>query len=336
MGFEKVNKKYKSPMGFAYKQAMKSEITVKHGRRPEFRPSGLPLCPIHVFVKLQRGTHRGYFEQSMGADGGFFTSVGTAAHENIQRYIGNVAQVFGDWKCTNPNCKESHKARDLFDKDGNLVRKGKLTRKNTTNNLCPKCKHSMFYEEKEVSYGGLKGHIDCILKLPNGKFIIGDYKTTTKAALQGWSKELPCKQHLIQLPLYCWILEKKYGLKIEGFSLIYICRDNPFDFKEHFEVWDGTWRKRMAKRFKLEKLKYMKGVKAFKTQNVDIAIKHKPCSCIEEYKKEIDFYDECPFLSVCFNKYDLRSHLKKIQKKFPVRKKSVNETLKLIPARLVE
>jgi hypothetical protein len=325
--------KPQSAFGKLYEHTMEQAIETDYGRGPEFRPSSFPTCPILTMTRLQVGAHYKKFVGEMSASGGFFTSVGTAAHENIQYFIGASGKIWGDWKCINPRCKKAHAARDLYDEDGNIIRKGKLTRRNTTNNKCPCCKHDLFYEEKEVRYKGLKGHIDAILKTPEG-FIIGDYKTTTRSKLE--SGKLPMKAHLKQLPTYCYILKKKYKMKVIGFSLLYFSRDNPFRFVEHYEPWTDEWDERVrTKVIKHERKKFKAGVKAFLEQDIRIAIKHKPCSCREQYEEELDFYTPCPLLGVCFKPDKLTKRLTQFMLEHPPSKAGTKFALERIPAELL-
>lgn len=301
--------------GELYEKTMDDSVTVKYGRGPEYRPSSFPSCPILHTLRFAKSAHLGYTESTMTTSGGYFTSVGTAAHENIQYYIGQSGKVWGDWKCKNPTCQKRHDAQDLFGEDGKCWRKGKLTRKNTVNNKCPKCLHPMEYVEKEIKYKGLKGHIDCIVKLDNGYWWVADYKTCTKHKINT-KGELPHASHLKQIPTYCYVLEKKYGMKIKGFSLLYLSRDNPFHFLEYSEPWTPRWREKVKKIISDEKRKFRSGVKSFATRDVSHAIKNKPCSCREQYDKEINFYDVCPLLDVCFKK-DFPKVLKSMLKEFP-------------------
>lgn len=322
-----------SLFGGMYEDAMDKVIVTTHGRGPEFRPSSFPTCSILTMLRLAKGAHDGYYEGRMSASGGYFTSVGTAAHENIQYYIGQMGKVWGDWKCKNPNCQKRHDAQDLFDEKGVCYRKGKLTRKNTTNNKCPLCFHPMEYVEKMIKYKGLKGHIDAIVKLEGGGWWVADYKTTTKNNLLK-TNGLPHKAHLKQLPTYCYVLEKKYKMRVVGFSLLYLSRDNPFQFHEHSELWDNMWRKRTREIIKEERKKFQAGVISFRDRDPTQAIKRKPCSCLAQYEKEIDFYDPCPLLDVCF-KPGLKQELKKRLKLVPYEDVAVEKTLKKIPVEVL-
>lgn len=316
-GFNQRKNVITSLFGKMYETTMDAAITTKYGRGPEYRPSSFPTCPILHMLRFAAGAHNGYFETTMSTSGGFFTSVGTAAHENIQYHIGQTGKIWGDWKCKNPSCQKRHDAQNLFDEKGVMYRKGKLTRKNTVKNKCPKCEHPMEYVEKEIKYAGLKGHIDAIVKLDGGGWWVADYKTCTKNKIAKKGKEgLPHKAHLKQIPTYCYVLEKKYGMKIKGFSLLYLSRDNPFHFLEYSEPWSERWRVKVREIIKNEKRKFRSGVKSFATRDVKHAIANKPCSCLAQYESEINFYEECPLLGICF-KSGLDKKLNTMMKVFP-------------------
>lgn len=312
--------------GQLYEDTMNKVVTTSYGRAPAFRPSSLPLCSILTYMKLVKGASLGYFEQEMSASGGYFTSVGTAAHENIQYYIGTSGKVWGDWSCITPGCKHANAARDLYDENGKIYRKGKSTAKNTVHNVCTLCKHPMRYDEKEIRYKGLVGHIDCIILMPNGRFWIADYKTSTKIKLM--SGKLPHKGHLIQLPAYCYVLKKRYKMDVAGFSLLYLSRDNPFLFFEHSEEWTDKWDKRSGNALKREKIKYVAGVKSFVRKDHHSAVREKPCSSRKYYDDEVNYYEPCPMLSVCFNRAKLEKALHHHAAQYPYTKKDID---RLIP-----
>lgn len=315
-GFPARKSQAKSVAGKLYERAMDNEYKSTEGRRPEYRPSSFPLCSILTYMKLIKGASLGYFEEERTAAGDYFTSVGTTAHENIQFHMGFSGKIFGDWKCLNrKSCKKGKRALTLYDRDGNVVREGKLTRKNTVKHRCPECGRPMEYVEKEINYKGLKGHIDCIIRLPDGTYWVADYKTCTKTKLN--SGKLPQKAHLKQLPAYCYVLKKKYKMKIAGFSLLYFSRDNPFEYYEHAEQWNSRWDNKCEKMIVQERIKFRAGVKSFVEADPRLAIKHKPCKTLAFYEKEIAYYTECPMLDVCFDELALRRALKKHKKKYP-------------------
>ena len=310
--------KDRNPITYAgrlYEQAMANNIVHTKGRRPEFRPSSFPMCSILVYRKLVMGASRGHFEGENSAASDFFTSIGTKAHENIQLHMGYTGQVFGDWKCNNfGSCSLGNEGLDIYNKLGVLVRPGKITRKNSTDNLCPECSLGMEYIEKEIVFRGLKGHIDGIIKLPDGGYWVIDYKTTTKYKLD--SGKLPVPSHLKQLPTYCYVLKKKYKLDVRGFSLLYFSRDNPFDYLEVSREWNGKWDSNISKLILDERRKFSAGVQAFDKRDYTIAVEQKPCATRKFYEEEMGFYSPCPMLESCFNKEKLNRELKLIDRTF--------------------
>lgn len=325
----------KSIAGKLYEQAMDTDHLDLNARPPVLRPSSFPLCSVLVYKDLMQGASEGRFERSMSAGGGFFTSVGTAAHTNIQFYIGKTGKVYGHWKCINNLCPEFHKARDKWktvEVKGKKVRKveyGKPTREFSCDNVCPECKYDMEYVELTVKHKKVEGHIDCVIMLDHKKkrIWVADYKTcNTKKVVAGRSK-LPAREHLRQIPSYCHILEQEYGYIVEGFSLIYICRDNPYQFYEHAETWTPAWREKAAREFKLERLRYKAGLHSWLDRDPTEAIKNKPCKSISHYNSEMAFYDPCPMLDVCFEKKSLKAALRILADRYPYTEKQVKKLL---------
>lgn len=296
-----------SHLGQVYAQIMDSNIITPNGRGPEYRPSSFPICPILVHMQFLQAAENGFYQSNMSAGGGYFTTVGTAAHENIQYYMGQTRKVFGDWKCRNSKCQKHHDARDLYDEKGVMYRKGKLTTKNTTNNLCPECGIACEYVEKCIDYFGLKGHIDCIYEMPDGTYWVLDYKTTTKGLMEG--NKLPKREHLMQVPTYCYVLEKKYKMKISGFSLLYLSRDNPYQFKEKAERWGERRRNETKKLIIQQKKIYRSAVNSFIQNKPELAIKCKPCKAPDDYERLMPAYEPCPMEKVCFNKRSLTDNM---------------------------
>lgn len=316
-------------VGRLYEQAMENKVVHTKGRAPKFRPSAFPLCSILIYRRMVMAASRGYFEEERSASSDFFTSVGTIAHENIQFHMGHTKQIFGDWKCINfGQCVSANDGMDLYDSSGTCIRRGKLTVRNSTDNICPSCGLAMRYEEKEIRFLGLVGHIDGIVKLPDGGYWLIDYKTTTKYKMN--SGKLPVPSHLKQLPTYCYVVKKKYKLDVRGFSLIYFSRDNPFDFLESAYEWNGEWDKNIGKLIHEEKRKFVSGIEAFKKDDYKIAIRNKPCVSKIYYEKEMDFYDPCPMLHVCFNRDKLNRELRQLKRQFEYTEDAKNKLIELI------
>lgn len=290
-----------SVFGEMYEKVMESSTFVKtYGRGPECRPSSFPLCPVQIAVRLDKFLHLGYYEERSDMGGEYFTTVGTAAHEAIQFGMGSTGKVWGDWACRNPRCQRSHDARDIFDYKGKLIRKGVVTRQSTVNNICPDCRHEMDYVEKEVDYNGIKGHVDCIVKLAGGGWWVADYKTSTGNKIDKGTSLLPERAHEHQVPTYCLALEKQYKLKVAGYSILYLSRDNPYKFFEYAGRWDDTLRKKTKKMVMRQRKMFQAALMAVVRKDVSYAVDHKPCTSRRYYEEQHKCYSECPFVDQCF------------------------------------
>lgn len=315
----KVNPLKNSELSKALAVAVESEVVLPGGRGPEFRPSSFPSCPILSWMKLYRNNALGYKEKHLYFGMQYYTSVGTAVHEKIQYFMGFTGKVWGHWKCINHMCDEALKAADTYDALGHIIKEGKPTRRCTTNNKCPKCKQPMAYIEFTIKYKGVTGHIDGIFKCDNGKWIIFDYKTTSLKKVVG--QTLPEAKHLMQLPFYTYVMEKKYakkyGMKIDSFSLVYMPRDNPFQYYEYAEKWTDKWRHRMKNLYKREKRHWDAIKQDLEDDTFTNVISEKPCSCRSDYSSKMKGVGECIMSDVCFSPSKLKNKLsawKKVHK----------------------
>lgn len=313
--------KISSIAGELYAEAINKTRVHVRGRVPQLRPSSFPLCSILVWRKFVRGASLGRFEETESFGSHFFTKVGTIAHENIQYWMGMNGKMYGHWRCINPTCEEYPKTLTLHDKRGNVIREGKNTVENTTNNICPCCGEPMEYIELEIVYRGIKGHVDGVIVMPNGKVWIIDYKTTTKTKLD--SNKLPERSHLKQLPAYCYILKKRYKMDVAGFSLLYKTRDNPYKFYDYAEPWTKKWDLKAKALLRGEAKRYKAALGDFIAKDIDSIIATKPCDSIDYYKNDMSPYAECPLAASgsCFNKKELRRELRQWLKEHPYKTK---------------
>ncbi len=298
--FQQWNPNKTSFVSNIFYDALSAKFTTRHGRGVEFRPSSFPQCPIINYLKKIWYDNAGYniAERSCSMD--YYCDVGTVVHETVQFHMGDSGAQFGHYRCINPNCKHGKAGMPVRDAAGNIIKAGKLTRKNTFNNKCPKCKERMFYEELTVKYKGIKGHVDGVIRRPDGTYWIIDYKTSSmKKILKG---EYPEKKHLYQLPVYAYILKKKYGFDVAGFSLIYIPRDNPFCFYEYAERWGTKWDKHSRAIIKTQKKQWSALEKTLETKDLSHIIAAKPCTCESTYLKRMySGFDHCPMREICFS-----------------------------------
>lgn len=298
-----VGRKKRSYIENLYFDAINYSKNTRTKVHPRLRPSAFPMCSIRTWRKLVEGALTGTYPSTDTASGNFFCSVGTIAHEVFQMYMGEHQVVYGDWKCVNKECSKS---------------KGKsLTRTATTNNKCPVCKTLMRYEELEIFYNGIYAHIDCLIKLPKsegGGWWVLDYKTATKYAIETLTK--PKVAHTYQVPAYVYMLSKAKNIKIKGYSLLYISRDNPFKFLSLEYEWDRHQEQTIKNRLKQEKRKFKSALVSLTTRDVQYIIDVKPCRSQADYDA-LEFYEECEFVDVCFNRPLLENRLLSIQNEFP-------------------
>ena len=132
------------------------------------------------------------------------------------------------------------------------------------------------------------------------------------------------------MPTYCYVLKKKYGLDIAGFSLLYFSRDNPFEFYEYSEEWTPKWDKKCKALILDERLKFKAGTKSFGKLDPAAAIKQKPCKTLAFYEKEIAYYTPCPMLDVCFSPRKLERALLKYTKEWPSKPKARQKIIEAI------
>lgn len=206
------------------------------GRILNLRCSALPFCPLDLFIDIATiGT-----AQSLDFSGMYFTRVGTTVHTVMQTMMVRQGdRVFGDWKC--PKCKK--------------VEHMSLFRK------CDKCRIPMEYEELEIDYKGIKGHVDTLMvpksdvalakkisAMPEAKryeeskklrFIIVDYKTCS-ISNSAKKKVNPGSAYKSQIRAYAWLLTKQYGLQIVSTILMFLPRDNPNKPVYWEQAWNGA------------------------------------------------------------------------------------------------
>ena len=281
------------------------------GMKPKPRPSSMPTCSLLLWMEKFRGEALGYYYGTKELPMEYYTNVGNVLHEKAQYFVGHTGVSFGDWKCVNKRCKKGIAACETRTADGRIIKEGKITRKDSTNNKCPKCDEPMLYVEKKVEYKGIMGYVDGIWKIPKsegGGYWLVDYKTTSMRKIE--KGEYPERAHINQLPFYAYVLSKKYKMDIKGFSLVYMPRDNPQAFYEYREEWTDKWKKvgkKIAKR-EARNLEVMnRGVEEC---DYEEAVACKACKSKSDYFKTMhNGFDECPMLDVCFSEAKLTKRL---------------------------
>ena len=184
-----------------------------------FRASSLPLCPMKLaFDTLRPASSRVTFS------GDFYTSVGTAVHETLQKWFSLSGTLFGKYKC--PQCSQLYpKGCTLEDNKATL---------GPVYCSCTKSKNLCSYVEL-APYGidhapGFTGHVDGVA-LINGKYTILEFKTTSTAKVALRRKSGPDPKHITQATAYRSVMPKFLNIKEskwhDDILIIYYDRANP-------------------------------------------------------------------------------------------------------------
>lgn len=188
-------------------------------RVEELHPSSFPYCGLRdaysIMVNGESET------RSMDGGGLYYTSVGTIVHTVLQELFGKLKRkkhkvegyLIGDWHCKNIECKH-------------IVPVSKYVK-------CPKCRSDTQYEELGIVHGvRTHGHLDGLYHVKIGDtwyYLVIDYKTSSVKAIDRYKttrKGFPYVSNKWQIRSYTQYL-KQYGIKVDGWLLIYIARDKP-------------------------------------------------------------------------------------------------------------
>jgi hypothetical protein len=263
---------------------------VDHPLKPDrfffMRPSGFPYCGLRKLLTAPKQLTEGEVSDLAG---GYFTSVGTAAHTTFQSHIGRNTFIVGDWKC--------HEC-------------GKFTKFHTFR-MC-KCGGKPHYEELEVKYRNtVVGHLDGLVKLKLGDkttYIVIDYKTaTTSKIMKGRtdSSVFPYAYNVQQIKRYVVLLELCYDIKVHGWALIYLNRDVPLGDKNRHIVY-VTVSKEEKKALKKEMNEWVEThrlvLRAHKLKHFKEVESRKLCASAADYRKNWrNDYSPCPIEPFCFD-----------------------------------
>ena len=171
-------------------------------RLASLRVSSFPFCGTQWLLNFPSASSGKRSNKFMGS---FFTSVGTTVHSGIQAILDKSPFLIQDWKCF--ACGNLHKF---------VLRPRR----------CKKCKSlSLAGREHEYKVYPIVGHLDGAVLLKNGKICIIDYKTTSMRKLESHVSLLPGLDNVRQIEAYAALL-KQQGYDIDGWTLIYIARNN--------------------------------------------------------------------------------------------------------------
>jgi len=198
----------------------------------DFRVSGLPICPLRTLLYNERA-------DSYSMD--FYTSIGTAVHETAQKWlsVGNFKNnIFACWKI-----KETGEILGPCFKD-------EIPEKYSN--------YTIEYEEITINYRVLSGHVDLVLEIFPGQYMVVDFKTTDldgkKRRFSTWQNQYPAsRSSIIQISTYSTLLRKLFKLNIVAWCLVYVDRGKVINSKDDYYKVTRPWTK-MKHRNMLEHL----------------------------------------------------------------------------------
>lgn len=277
--------------GNYYSRCLKKAWDIPHAQQQLLRVSGFPYCPLKEWYGIAMQTNG---RQEFGMN--YYTKVGTAVHELIQAWMGEGGQLYGSWKCTKVGCTG--------------VRNFSALR------ACPKCRSKMEYIEFHVkAFKNVSGHIDGVFRTESGRWFIIDYKTSSVKAIKS-NKEtgyLPYKANVYQIEAYCALVEREYDIKIDGWILMYVARDNPMQtFLPTGGLVSEKKKKTLLKRIERWDSQFSAVRRIKKFSDLLAIVEDKPCPDMEYYKENYKKISDCPMSvgGMCFNEKKLVPFLK--------------------------
>ncbi len=283
----------KEYVGHAVNEALSPEPS-RLQRRLELHPSSFPYCPLrHLFNSLQEApAHVGM----TGFSSEYFTSVGTLVHSLIQRFMAIGGRVWGHWKCVHH--------------DSGLCRYSDLEELSPYHD-CPVCGSRCEYEEVGYNINNLLiGHQDCMYEDKKGRFWVIDYKTCMLMKAQKHAKDgVTLSKNVVyraQQRSYVALAHRKYGktygIKPRGWVLVYLPRDNPFQFQVYGQVVSLEEKKQVWNQIHVDMESLTTVLDATCFEDIEHLIPLKPCKSMEHYRETVhDDYNPCPLTAVCFN-----------------------------------
>lgn len=278
---------------------------INPGRFFFMRPSAFPYCGLRKLLTAPRILTNG---ETSDLAGGYFTSVGTAAHETFQSHIGRNTFIVGDWKCK--ECGRMRKFR--------------------TYKRC-KCGGKPVYQELEVKYKNtVVGHLDGLVKVKIGDetvYIVIDYKTATTSKITKGRTDptvFPYAYNVQQILRYVVLMELCYGVNVHGWGLIYLNRDVPLGERNRKIVYVkvSDEEKKALKRELDEWVKTHRMVlRAHKLEHFKEIESRKLCASAKDYRTNwMNDYSKCPIEPFCFDSKRLEQKIDSVHghKVFPL------------------
>ena len=269
---------------------------------PRARPSSFPLCSVRVYEDLlYHSLHPNIRERTFPSE--MYTTMGRGMHATVQEWLSHQDDtwIYGDWHCRQCN----------------------LHKYATTDSNCDSCGQPMLYQEMELEYLGMRGHVDLIVWEPSKGYIVVDLKSCGDFAIKQARFTRLSANYVLQLFSYAFMLHNQHGEEMKkdhgggvtGCSLLFINRHKPRQSREF------TWKSDIA--LPLGKLtlhsnalSWRNGKTAFEKQDLNEAIRHRLCRNQSHYEDEVApfYYGGCRLADVCINgkKQALVEHMKAV------------------------
>jgi len=262
-----------------FKKALSKTLPDLVEFQPRLRVSGFPFCGLKAAWKKITN----HVEPDADALKSFYCDIGTAVHTVLQRFVGSLGKMYGNWLCLNKRCKHVVKFSPHIN--------------------CPKCGSEMLYEEFSIkAFRHVSGHTDGLFKDKYGKFWIVDYKTTSVSVIESQKDKptLPYQKNKAQILAYVALLELELNIEISGWMLVYVARDKPTVFKVTGGFVDSKTKNRILKKIRLYDKQYETVLNLDSHEKLDYLVSTKACKSHEYYKKHLEGFEPCPLEPVCF------------------------------------
>ena len=132
----------------------------------------------------------------------YYVTVGSAVHTVMQNYLSRSGKFLADYYCK--RCGTYYPLSHVHS--------------------C--CGHPTEYEEVQISFLRIGGHIDGIFQDSQGHYWILDFKTTSMKSAPEKQKK-PGDAYSEQVESYAYLLYRQYGIRVKGAILCFLPRDNP-------------------------------------------------------------------------------------------------------------
>ena len=290
-------------------------------RKPEFRVSSLPYCPLlHALdkVKYDDKIKKDVFEEVKHTDA-FYFDQGHALHSLWQRSSAYSVptELIGDWQCNHLLCEKTKDNKVIQERCNRHLtfRSAKEMQTATCPHGKKDCTASQIYSELEFEWFGLTAHSDGLFREKISKkkynFHLVDWKTTSLFLFDNQKRAIsmgyyPSKKYLEQLESYCVLLEVKYKIKISTYTIAYISRDRSEHKKGKpalklfsYKFTDAIRATRL-KKMEMHRSRYRVFLRTMKNptkKTIKKLYESRPCHTQAKYANNMafKFFDKCEF-----------------------------------------